>query len=46
MELVTLNDATAELVLLPRAPRENATLVVERENMVGSTGKVLDFLQR
>lgn len=45
VKLVTLNDATAELVLLARAPGEHAALIIEREDVIGSTGKVLDLLQ-
>lgn len=45
MELVTLDDATTELVLLPGAPREHTALVIEREDVIGTTGKMFDLLQ-
>ena len=45
MELIALNDAAAELVLLSRAPRENAAFVVQRKDVVRATRQVLDLFQ-
>lgn len=46
MELVTLNDAAAELILLSGAPRENAAFVVQSKDVVRATRQVFDLLQR
>jgi hypothetical protein len=45
MELVTLNDAATELVLLSGAPRENAAFVVQRKDVVSATRQVFDLFQ-
>lgn len=45
VQLVALDDAAAELVLLTRTPREDAAPVVEGEDVVGTTGELLDLLE-
>jgi len=45
MELVTLNDAAAELILLSGTPRENSTFVVQSKDVVGATSQMFDLLQ-
>jgi len=45
LRLCALNDTTAELVLLARAPCKDSTVGVEGENMVCTAGEFGDFLQ-
>lgn len=45
VQLVALDDAAAELVLLTRTPGEDAAPVVEGEDVVGTTGELLDLLE-
>lgn len=45
VQLVALDDAAAELVLLTRTPGEDTAPVVEGEDVVGTTGELLDLLE-
>jgi hypothetical protein len=45
VELVALDDAATELVLLARTPGEDAAVVVQGEDMVGTASQLLNLLQ-